>query len=105
MPKAAEAKKVKFSVHPRHSWVLVKKITPVEKVTDGGLIVDTSQSRSFLATVREFGSKVEGLVVGDTVIVSAFGMEMEDLEELTGEKGLLMLRDEEVYSTVEKAEE
>lgn len=99
--------KKRYTIRPRHEWVLVKRITQDEEIlkvdkgdgTFGEVVIDKSQRRSLRASVVDFGDKVHGLSIGDEVLISAFGMEMPDIEELTGEKDLLMLRDEECYCT------
>jgi hypothetical protein len=94
---AAVAKKQLYDAVPRHKWVLVRKLTPEEIRTEAGVIVDKSQQRSLMAEVLDFGEAVVGLVKGDKVLISAFGMELEDMEEVTGDRSLSLLRDEEVY--------
>lgn len=101
-------KRKKYRIRPRRGWVLVRKITQdIEKV--GDVFVDKSQARSLRGEVIEAADKADGsptdLLAGDVVIITAFGMEIEDLEEMTGEKHLVMLRDEEVYASGELIED
>jgi len=96
----AVAEKKKYALKPRGKWVLVRKVTPPEKVTEGGIIVDMSQARSAQAEVIEVGSEVLDLGPSDLVLMSNFPMEIEDVEELTGEKNLYLIREEEIYSRV-----
>jgi co-chaperonin GroES (HSP10) len=105
------AAKVKYAVHPRHGWVIVRKLSLEEIKTDAGLIVDRSQAKSYQAEVVEAAEVVRNgkfvasdLKPGDLVIITAFSMTFEDLEELTGEKDLLMVRDEECYARAEVIE-
>ena len=97
-------KKKKYHIRPRHGWVLVRKITQdVEKV--GDVFIDKSQRQSLVGEVMEVSEKVTDLKAGDRVIISAFTMEIPELEELTGQKDLVMLRDEEIYSRCDPDED
>lgn len=82
---------------PRHGWVLVRKITQdVEKV--GDVFIDKSQRQSLVGEVVEVSDKPSNLAPGDRVILTAFSMDIPELEDMTGEKNLVMVRDEEIYS-------
>lgn len=101
--------KKKYAVHPRHGWVIVRKLSLDQITTDAGLIVDRSQAKTYQAEIVEASDVVRNgkivasdLKVGERVLVTAFSMTFEDLEELTGEKDLLMVRDEEVYCRAEE---
>lgn len=89
---------------PRHQWVLLRKISLEQEQTEGGIIIDKSQHKSSLGIVIAFGAKVKGLKVGQTVMYSNFSMALHDVQELTGDKNLFQVRDEEVYSVVEPIE-
>lgn len=93
-----------FKVRPRHEWVLVRKLSLDEEVTGAGLVINKDQRKTFHGVVVDMGWKVKHLAIGDTVLFSAFAMKNGDLEEMTGDKNLLMVRDEEVYNTVEPVE-
>jgi len=107
---AREAKaKKKYAVHPRHGWVIVRKLTLEQETTEAGLIIDNSQAKTFQAEVVEASDVIRnGKIVkselekGELVLITAFSMTFEDLERLTGDKGLLLVRDEEVYCRAEK---
>jgi co-chaperonin GroES (HSP10) len=103
--------KKKYAVHPRHGWVIVRKLSLEQITTDAGLIVDRSQAKTYQAEVVEASDVVRNekivksdLQPGELVLITAFSMTFEDLEELTGEKDLLMVRDEEVYCRAEEIE-
>jgi co-chaperonin GroES (HSP10) len=105
----SDRKKKKYKVHPRHGWVIVRKISLESETTEAGLIIDNSQAKCFQAEVVEAshvmlnGKRVASdLEPGDLVIITAFSMTFEDLERLTGEKDLLMVRDEECYARAEE---
>lgn len=100
--------KKKYAVHPRHGWVIVRKLTQKEEIVNG-VIVNHDQEKSFQAEVVEASDvmrngKLAGsdLKPGELVIITAFSTTFEDLERLTGEKDLLMVRDEEVYARAEE---
>jgi len=97
-------KKLRYRIRPRNGWVLVRKLTLDEEITEGGVIVDRSTARSLRAEVVEV-PPVSTLSVGQIVIVTAYGMEVEDLEDMTGEKKLMLLRDEEIYTVCEPIED
>jgi hypothetical protein len=101
-------KKTRYSIHPRNGWVLIRMI-PLQDELHGDVLVDKSQARTLRAEVVEASTKHDGsptdLQPGDIVIVSAFPLEIEDLEEMTGERNLVMLRDEEIYSRCVPIEE
>jgi co-chaperonin GroES (HSP10) len=104
-----QAKKKKRAVHPRHGWVIVKKLSLETVVTDAGVFVDRSQAKTYQAEVIEASDVIRNgetvpsdLLPGDLVIITAFSQTFEDLEEITGDKDLLMVRDEEVYAHFDK---
>ena len=101
--KGAKAKK-KYIVHPRHGWAIVRKLSLEQEVTDAGVIVDKSQAKTYQAEIVETSAHITDLRPGQLVLITAFSMTMEDLEELTGEKDLLMVRDEEIYCWAEEIE-
>jgi co-chaperonin GroES (HSP10) len=103
--------KKKYVVRPRHGWVIVRKLSLDEIVTEAGVFVDRSQAKTYQAEVVEASDVMRnGKIVasdlkrGERVIITAFSMTFEDLEELTGEKDLLMVRDEEIYARAEEIE-
>lgn len=99
----------KFSIHPRNGWVLVRKLVLEDEITEGGVIVDNTTARTLRAEVVEasvpFGKVSTDLAPGDIVLINAMCLEMEDLERMTGDKNLVMLRDEEIYSLCTPIEE
>jgi co-chaperonin GroES (HSP10) len=96
----ATSRKVLYHIKPRNGWVLVRKLTPEQEVTEGGIIVDRTTARTLKAEVVEI-STASDLKPGDIVLINAMTLEMEDLEEMTGDKKLVMLRDEEIYARCE----
>jgi co-chaperonin GroES (HSP10) len=95
----------RYRIRPRHEWVLIRKEVEGERVTvDGVIVPEREQMRSFRGVVVDLAADVTNLSVGDRVIFTAYPMELEDVEELTGDKNLFMVRDEEVYARFELEE-
>lgn len=99
-------KTLKYEIYPRNEWVLIKKLERQETFTDDGIILPGGgrSQRGVVVGVaklpwwkRWFGNGVP-LKKGDIVVYTNFPIQLEDLEELTGEKNLELVRDEEVYS-------
>lgn len=97
--KTSEIKRKK--IRTRHEWVLIRKIDPKDKLTDGGLVITEGQARSSLGEIISCSEKVTDLRRGDIVIFTNFPIELEDLEDATGDKSLRLVRDEEVYAVLE----
>lgn len=107
------ATKRRFALEPRNEWVLIEKVTPEEKVV-GGIVVNMEKAKSYQARVLAIGNKVYDLEIGQLVLVSAFPIEIEDVEELiSGEDALtdpslrrhvFLLREEEIYCRVRELE-
>jgi co-chaperonin GroES (HSP10) len=94
-----------YGLKPRAEWVLVRKLTLDEEVTEAGIILNKEQLKLLKGEVVAFGSKVKGLKVGQEVVYSAFSMAIGDIEELTGDRNLVMVRDEEIYCGLELLED
>lgn len=93
---------VQHTIRPRNQWVLIKKIEREEMQTGDGIILPgggRSQRGRVVAVAKALWWKRSlGLNVGDIVVYTNFPIELEDLEELTGEKNLHLVREEEVYA-------
>lgn len=93
---------VKHAVRPRNQWVLIKKIEREEMQTGDGIILPgggRSQRGRVVAVAKSpWWKRGLGLNAGDIVVYTNFPIELEDLEELTGEKNLHLVREEEVYA-------
>lgn len=95
---AQVAEKVQYDVQPLQKWVLIRKVFRKESVTEGGLILkagERSQRGEVVAAPPDIP-----LDPGDMVIFTNFPIELEDLEELTGDKNLKLVRYEEIYAIV-----
>jgi co-chaperonin GroES (HSP10) len=90
-------------VRPINDWVLIRKIEVKDKQSDAGVVITESQARSSTGVVI---AAAPGLIVkeGDEVIFTNFPIELEDLEEVTGDKKLNLVRMEEIYAVLEPIE-
>jgi len=87
-------------LRPVNAWVLIRKMLVKDKITEEGVVLTEAQKRSSMGEVIAVADGVP-LKVGDQVIYTNFPIELEDIEELTGEKALQLVRWEEIYSVVE----
>lgn len=97
-------------IEPINNWVLIRKHVSGEKVSDEGVIIPAGQGRSQRGVVLAapeptgpYADKLVRLYPGDVVIYTNFPLEIEDLEDLTNEKDLQLVRYEEVYARVRNA--
>jgi co-chaperonin GroES (HSP10) len=98
----------KVAIEPLSNWVLIRKYVAEEKLTEEGVIIPAAQARSQRGLVvaasepsGPYAAQLVRLHPGDVVIYTNFPLEIEnDLEDLTGEKGLDLVRYEEVYARV-----
>lgn len=91
----ASLQKVKYRVEPLNKWVAIRKIENEDKVTAEGVIVKGGKSSR-----GEVIAAAEGvpLKAGDMVIYTNFPIELEDLEMLTQDPNIQLVRFEEVYT-------
>jgi co-chaperonin GroES (HSP10) len=105
----AEAVAKKYRIIPSEGWVVIRKLIRGEEVTEGGVILpETKDDRSQRGEVLELGSCARripltgvevpwDIAVGDMVIFTNYPMDIPDVEELVGEKNLVMVRAEEIF--------
>jgi co-chaperonin GroES (HSP10) len=94
---------------PRNQWVIVRKVEAKDRITRTNIVITEGQARSSLGEVVSvartpwwmFWRKVRNLAVGDLVIFTNFGIKLEELEDVTGDKTLYLVREEEIYSRLE----
>lgn len=93
---------VQHTIRPRNQWVLIKKIEREEMQTGDGIILPgggrSQRGRVVAVAKMPWWKRNLDLNVGDIVVYTNFPIELEDLEELTGEKNLHLVREEEVYA-------
>jgi len=89
----------RYKILPLNQWVLIRREALGEKKTEAGVVIPEGQGRS---SRGEVVAVAEGLPldVGDQVIFTNFPIELEDLEEITGDKQLSLVRMEEVYAVL-----
>lgn len=103
-------RKEKWEVLPRYDWVLIRQHREEEKTTEAGVIqpgedfflMDRGKPKSQRGIVVAVSDKVKDLEPGDFVIFTNFPIDLEDIEELTADKELKLVRDEEVYAKVKR---
>lgn len=97
----------KHRLIPRLSWALIRKTSLDEEVTEAGVILKRDNVKLHQGTIEAVGAEAAafGLFVGQQVLYSAFGMKLDDIELLTGDKNLFMIRQQEIYSGVEELDE
>jgi co-chaperonin GroES (HSP10) len=104
----AEAVAKKYVLFPREKWVIIRKQLRGEQVTEEGLIIpetrdDRSQRGEVVALSSCAGRTANGveipwdIQVGDTVIFTNYPMDIPAVEELTGEKDLVLVQADEVF--------
>lgn len=104
----------KKTVRPINGWVLIRKIVPKDIESEGGVVVTQGQERSQMGEVVAaskgyvYGNGVEipaPCQVGDVVIYTNYPIELDDIQRLTEDKLLHLVRFEEIFGIVEDAEE
>lgn len=90
-----------FDIEPRGSWVLVRKFIKSESkkgdLTLPGEGTPGFEARSQRGTVVRAPEKT-GLMEGDLVLYTNFPMDIPDIEDLTGERNVHLVLDEEIYA-------
>jgi co-chaperonin GroES (HSP10) len=89
---------VRYALQARNSWVLVRRVTAAEKHTAEGVVIPEGQGRSQRGIVVSVPPGIEDLQPGQLVIYTNFPMEIEDVEELTGDKDLQLVQSDEIYA-------
>lgn len=89
----------RFRIEPLNQWVLIRRHSAGEKKTEAGVVIPEGQARS---SRGEVVAAAPGLAVipGDEVIFTNFPIELEDLEEVTGDRLLNLVRMEEIYAVL-----
>jgi hypothetical protein len=95
-----DRKPASHTIEALQKWVLIRKVSREEHKTEAGVVV-VAGGRSSRGVVIHAAKGVP-LSPGDVVIFTNFPIELEDLEELTGEKDLKLVRYEEIYARVRK---
>jgi len=102
---AAPLEQKRKRLRPRHEWVVIRKVGAKDKLAKSGILITEGQAKSSLGEVVSFSEKVTDLVRGDLVVFTNFAIQLEELEDATGEKNLYLVRDEEIYSVLEDEDE
>ena len=88
-----------FELESLHGWVLIRKFQRPERIVNGVVLPDGGKSSR--GTVVSAAPDT-GLHEGDEVVFTNFSILIEDLEEVTGDKELQLVRFEEVYLRLKK---
>jgi hypothetical protein len=106
-PKPKAKPRKKHRLIPRHEWCLIRKTSLDEEHTEAGLILNREQVKLHQGVIVALGRRAQeaGLEVGMKVLYSAFGMDLDDVELLTGDPNLFQIREEEVYDIIEETGE
>lgn len=93
-----------FTLKARGKWVVLRMIPREERKTAGGIVISTAQTKTQHGLVVDVSSapEVVDLHVGDVVVFTNFVNSLDDVEELTGERNLFLVREEEIYARAEK---
>ena len=105
--KPAPKRRKKHRLIPRNEWVLIRKTSLDEEVSDAGIILNRDNVKLHQGVIVEAGAiaRERGLSIGLRVMYTAFGMDLDDIELLTGDENLFLIREEEVYSAIEELDE
>jgi len=108
VPVAVKKKKLRTL----NNWVLIRKHPRETQITEHGLVVERDAERSDVGTIMAVAVNLRGangepldVKAGDVVIYTHFGLMIEDVQEITDDPSLQMVRGEEIYAVVEDAEE
>lgn len=88
-----------FELEALHGWVVIRKVEQQERIKDGVVIPGGGKSSRGIVVAAPTET---GLHEGDEVIFTNFSILVEDLEEITGDKTLQLVRHEEVYVRLRK---
>jgi co-chaperonin GroES (HSP10) len=93
-------------IEPRGDWVLIQKIEKEDTKTGGNVILPGGgkSNRGIVVAAPEKDTKDRPtkLETGDAVIFTNFPQFLEDLEDLTGQKNLYLVRVEEIYAKLHR---
>ena len=109
----AEAVAKKYRLIPRDKWVVIRKFVRGEQVTEEGVIIpeekeNRSQRGEVVALSSCAGRTSNGVEipwdinVGDIVIFTNFPMDIPAIEELTGERDLVLVQADEVFGRADE---
>jgi co-chaperonin GroES (HSP10) len=86
----------RYVIEPLGKWVVIRKIEIQELETEGGVVLPGG-GRSQRGEVVAVPDGVN-LAPGDIVIYTNFPMDIPDVEDMTGEKNLHLVLEEEIYA-------
>lgn len=98
--------RVKHVLRARGKWVVIKPVGTVEQISVGGIVLPNNSAgvqKGIVVSVDE--AIVEDLKPGMLVVFSNFPQDLDQIEELTGDRTLLLIREEEIYAEAQPTEE
>jgi co-chaperonin GroES (HSP10) len=101
-----EDEQIRYTAEPRHKWVLVRKTKAEEKKTSSGIVIPGADFfinpgyQSQLGEIVFVPETVKDLKAGDLVLYTQFAQTFPDLEKLTGDPNLELVRDEEIFVNI-----
>jgi co-chaperonin GroES (HSP10) len=93
--------RVKHVLRPRGRWVVIRPLMNKgeDQRSAGGIVLPSSNAGAQKGTIVAVDSSVvTDLTPGMVVVFSNFPQDLDAVEDLTGDRDLLLLRDEEVYA-------
>jgi hypothetical protein len=88
-----------FELECLHGWVVIRKFQQAERIEKGVVIPGGGKSSRGIVVSA---APETGLHEGDEVIFTNFSILIEDLEDITGDRSLQLVRFEEVYLRLKK---
>lgn len=95
------ASQVRKKLRPRGSWVVIRKVEAKDRLYSSGLVITEGQARSSVGEVVSVAGSVNDLKRGDLVVYTNFAIQLEELDDVTGDKNLFLVREEEVYAVLD----
>ena len=95
-----EPEPAKYELEVFGGWAVIRKITKEERVTSDGVIIPGGgrSSKGEIVAVPEDSVYKKG----DIVLYTNFTIPLEDLEEITGDKSVELVRLEEIYLRIRR---
>lgn len=89
-----------YKLRARGKWVLIRMLAKEERVSAGGIYLSQAQAKTQHGIIEDVdSSEVPDLFKGDIVVFTNFPNALDDIEELTGQRDLYLVRDEEIYAS------
>jgi co-chaperonin GroES (HSP10) len=97
--------RIKHTLRPRHKWVVVRPLRRGDRQTEGGIVLPGSSVHAQYGEVVSVSPDVTDLKPGMKVVFTNFPQDLDAIEDLTLDRNLQLIRDEEVYAEAIPVEE